>query len=55
MRCSAYVITDWECCQSFPGSVGSTAVTAILLQDEHGRMLYTSNVGDRCVHDDGSN
>lgn len=45
----AYVITDAECCQACPGSMGSTAVTALLLEHESGpRVLYTSNVGDRC-------
>uniref|UniRef100_K3WHV0 PPM-type phosphatase domain-containing protein n=1 Tax=Globisporangium ultimum (strain ATCC 200006 / CBS 805.95 / DAOM BR144) TaxID=431595 RepID=K3WHV0_GLOUD len=42
----AYVITDLECCQSFSGSVGSTAVTALLLEQGEGRTLFTSNVGD---------
>ncbi|TYZ57619.1 hypothetical protein PybrP1_007401 [[Pythium] brassicae (nom. inval.)] len=43
----AFVITDVECCQSCPGSMGSTAVSVLLLEHESGpRVLYTSNVGD---------
>lgn len=42
------MITDLECCAAFAGSMGSTAVTAVLLADEDKqRTLYTSNVGDR--------
>lgn len=48
MMVRAFVITDMECCQSCPGSMGSTAVSALLLAHETGpRVLYTSNVGDR--------
>lgn len=49
----AYVITDMEVCTTCPPAAGSTAVTALLLEQPSGeRMLFTSNVGDRCVRRD---
>ncbi|DBA03575.1 TPA: hypothetical protein N0F65_011476 [Lagenidium giganteum] len=42
----AFVITDMECCSSISGSIGATAVTALLLDNGDSRILYASNVGD---------
>jgi serine/threonine protein phosphatase PrpC len=42
----AFLITDIECCQSFSGSIGSTALAALLMEEGNHKVLYTANVGD---------
>lgn len=42
----SFLISDLECWQSFPGTVGATAVTALLLEEKGAMVLYIANVGD---------